>query len=101
MMSVKSEIRELVSKIPNQIDYILLLLHIIFLQNQVTNHLNRKYKHTLIQRSSPTQKNTNFQRYIRMADGVTSVLVRTVFGAVLGIEKIFNCHFISKSENFK
>ena len=36
-----------------------------------------------------------------MADGVTSVLVRTVFGAVLGIEKIFNCHFISKSENFK
>ena len=56
MMSVKSEIRELVSKIPNQIDYILLLLHIIFLQNQVTNHLNSKYKHTLKPRSSATQK---------------------------------------------
>ena len=37
-------------------------------------------------------------RYIqRMVDGVTSVLVRTVFGAVLGIEEIFNCHSQFKS----
>ena len=27
-----------------------------------------------------------------MADGVTYVLVRTVFGAVLGMEEIINCH---------
>ena len=45
-----------------------------------------------------TTDNTPIFRYIqRMADGVTSVLVRTVFGAVLGIEKIFNCHSQFKS----
>ena len=98
-MLVVVKLCELVSQIPNQIQYYYLIhiyvaVVVLLMDAELMTHKNQNINNMY----KETTDNTPIFRYIqRMADGVTSVLVRTVFGAVLGTEKIFNCHSQFKS----